>query len=221
MGSIDGIGGPAPITTPKRLDPAEPGTPDAPVEQPAGEDPATIAADHNVLLNAGRGPVDPTATYAPDPTGGGLDDAMLELAVDDAIKRTQGVAPGDSLSAIAKQWTDDPKQWPALYEANKGLIGANPDLIKPGQALQIPEAWRQAKADQLLADVKAGKLPDPANLPPYMQIPPGGFPQPPAPPAEPPAGGGTPPPTEPAAPKAPRPVNAARVRQLSSYRNRC
>ena len=29
--------------------------------------------------------------------------------------------------------------WPAIYEANRGTIGENPNLIFPGQRLVIPE----------------------------------------------------------------------------------
>ena len=28
--------------------------------------------------------------------------------------------------------------WPKIYQANKALIGPNPNLIKPGQTLTIP-----------------------------------------------------------------------------------
>jgi nucleoid-associated protein YgaU len=30
-------------------------------------------------------------------------------------------------------------QWKTIYEANRAVIGSNPDLIKPGQVLTIPE----------------------------------------------------------------------------------
>ena len=49
------------------------------------------------------------------------------------------VKSGDSLSRIAKRIYGDAKQWPRIYEANKALIGANPDLIQPGQKLVIPQ----------------------------------------------------------------------------------
>ena len=53
--------------------------------------------------------------------------------------RTHTVQKGDSLWKIAKQYLGNGNQWKAIYEANKGVIGANPDLIKPGQVLTIPE----------------------------------------------------------------------------------
>ncbi|MFE7706092.1 transglycosylase family protein [Streptomyces sp. NPDC057486] len=46
------------------------------------------------------------------------------------------VRPGDSLSAIADA-QKVPGGWPALYEANKGAVGGDPDLILPGQSLEL------------------------------------------------------------------------------------
>lgn len=43
------------------------------------------------------------------------------------------VKGGDTLSGIAKKLGIP--NWRTLYEANKGIIGANPNLIRPGQQL--------------------------------------------------------------------------------------
>lgn len=51
------------------------------------------------------------------------------------------VRRGDSLSGIATRYRI---VWPGLYEANRGAIGGDPDLINPGQHLRIPTA-AQAK----------------------------------------------------------------------------
>ena len=47
------------------------------------------------------------------------------------------VAPGDSLSKIAKRFYSDANQWRKIYDANRDQI-KNPDLIQPGQKLKIP-----------------------------------------------------------------------------------
>ena len=52
--------------------------------------------------------------------------------------RTYVVQKGDSLSKIAKEMYNDVKQWKKIFEANKTQI-KNPDVIKPGQKLIIPE----------------------------------------------------------------------------------
>ena len=49
------------------------------------------------------------------------------------------VAAGDTLSAIAKKYYDDAGQYMKIYEANKAVIGDNPDLIQPGMELVIPK----------------------------------------------------------------------------------
>ena len=53
-------------------------------------------------------------------------------------QRYYTVQPGDSLSLIAGRYTGNVMNYPALYNANKGIIGGNPDLIQPGQRLVIP-----------------------------------------------------------------------------------
>lgn len=54
--------------------------------------------------------------------------------------RTHSVVSGDSLWKIAKKYLGDGNRWRSIYEANREVIGANPDLIKPGQVLTIPDA---------------------------------------------------------------------------------
>jgi nucleoid-associated protein YgaU len=54
------------------------------------------------------------------------------------VKKHKVVA-GDTLSAIAKKYYDDAGKYLKIYEANKELIGDNPDMIKPGQELIIPK----------------------------------------------------------------------------------
>ena len=49
---------------------------------------------------------------------------------------TYTVKSGDSLSAIGQRHG---VAWRDIHEANKDVIGDNPDLIKPGQKLRIPK----------------------------------------------------------------------------------
>ncbi|MER6100084.1 transglycosylase family protein [Streptomyces sp. NPDC001728] len=46
------------------------------------------------------------------------------------------VRPGDSLSDIAQQ-NELPGGWTALYDANRRTVGVDPDLILPGQSLDL------------------------------------------------------------------------------------
>ena len=51
---------------------------------------------------------------------------------------TYVVVAGDSLSKIALRLLGNAGEWQRIYEANRAVIGANPDLIRPGQKLAIP-----------------------------------------------------------------------------------
>ena len=53
--------------------------------------------------------------------------------------RTYTVVSGDTLWAIAKKELGAGTRWPELYDKNRAVIGDNPDRIKPGQVLAIPE----------------------------------------------------------------------------------
>lgn len=50
--------------------------------------------------------------------------------------RTYTVLPGDTLSGIAKRLRYS-GGWQTLYKKNKGVIGSNPSLIRPGQVLSL------------------------------------------------------------------------------------
>lgn len=101
-------------------------------------------------------PAEQTPTYAapepdynqsqnqePAPSFGGSLGGGLGSAVGEAVqnfqetRRTYTVNPGDNLSSIAQQMYGDGNQWQRIFDANRDLI-SNPDLIYPGQQLQIP-----------------------------------------------------------------------------------
>jgi nucleoid-associated protein YgaU len=54
-----------------------------------------------------------------------------------ATASTYTVVKGDSLSRIARQVWGDASLWPRIFEANRDTI-KDPDLIHPGQVLNIP-----------------------------------------------------------------------------------
>ena len=49
------------------------------------------------------------------------------------------VGPGDSLSTIAKKYYGSAYHYPFLYEANKDVIGDDPNVIIDGTVLKIPK----------------------------------------------------------------------------------
>lgn len=93
------------------------------------------------LSNEGeKKPVEPANKPA---TGGATDFFGNAAQPASAQSATQGesytVVSGDSLSKIAKRHYGDASKWHQIYEANKGIIGANPDHIEVGQVLTLPQ----------------------------------------------------------------------------------
>ena len=56
------------------------------------------------------------------------------------------VQPGDNLWNIAKQHAGGGENWGDVYRMNEGVIGSNPDLIHPGQQLDLPGSEQQIAA---------------------------------------------------------------------------
>ena len=54
--------------------------------------------------------------------------------------QTYTVVKGDCLWNIAKKFYGNGSKYTVIYNANKGVIGGNPNLIYPGQVLTIPAA---------------------------------------------------------------------------------
>lgn len=52
--------------------------------------------------------------------------------------KTYTVKTGDCLWKIAQKYYGNGSQYTKIYNANKGTIGSNPNLIYPGQVLKIP-----------------------------------------------------------------------------------
>lgn len=63
-----------------------------------------------------------------------VDKVKREVAVKKHV-----VVGGDTLSGIAQKYYGDTGKYMKIYEANKAVIGNNPDMIKPGMELVIPK----------------------------------------------------------------------------------
>ncbi|MGH9142696.1 MAG: LysM peptidoglycan-binding domain-containing protein [Thermoanaerobaculia bacterium] len=59
-----------------------------------------------------------------------------------AAQDTYTVKAGDTLSKIARQFLGEASAYPAIFEANRDQL-SDPDTIKPGQILKIPQAIRK------------------------------------------------------------------------------
>jgi LysM repeat protein len=65
------------------------------------------------------------------------------------------VQPGDTLSGIAARFGVR-GGWPALYAANRPLIGADPDVVRPGTVLALPGLSAPARYQVVSGDTLAG-----------------------------------------------------------------
>ncbi|MBK7928810.1 MAG: LysM peptidoglycan-binding domain-containing protein [Bryobacterales bacterium] len=73
---------------------------------------------------------------------GNYDDLKAEIKVDANVPApavTYTVQSGDTLSKISKQFYGSANQYMKIFEANKDQL-SDPDKIKPGQVLKIPNA---------------------------------------------------------------------------------
>ncbi len=104
----------------------EVGPPPAPPE-PATEAPAeTTAAAPEIAPEPEPAP----ETAAPEPP--------VESPAESSPGNTYTVQPGDSLWKIAEAHYGNGTKYHAIFEANRDILD-NPDLIKPGQVLKLPE----------------------------------------------------------------------------------
>jgi len=69
-------------------------------------------------------------------TTAGPKPAQVPASADKRIFRL--VMKGDTLWGIAKTYYGDGRMWSRIYEANRAVIGVNPNKIYPGQKLEIP-----------------------------------------------------------------------------------
>lgn len=84
-----------------------------------------------ICQRAGR--VIHSAAPTPAPTG-----APAPTPAPAPTEQHYTVVAGDTLSGIAEKFYHDAADWPTIYNANRALIGGNPNLIFPGEQLVIP-----------------------------------------------------------------------------------
>lgn len=118
-------------------------TPPAPPEEAgAGTSTPEGGAGNHEPAGAGASPTTPAAPEEPEPG----DVEMTPAAGSLLDASTYTVVEGDSLWAIAQaalpgdpDVDDVARAWPAWYEANRDVVGPDPDLIHPGQVLLVPD----------------------------------------------------------------------------------
>jgi nucleoid-associated protein YgaU len=114
------------------------------IAAPVRSRPASATVAPPIVRLADAADVDDGAQPAPSNA------ASPAIAPVDRTNATYIVEPGDCLWRIARDvlatrgvtepsGADVARLWPAIYEANRSVIGDDPNLIHPGQSLEIPE----------------------------------------------------------------------------------
>lgn len=62
---------------------------------------------------------------------------------------------GEHLSLLSRVYYGDAGKYDVIYQANRRLIGDDPNMILPGQEIVIPGPVRQVSQDELLSDAQA------------------------------------------------------------------
>ncbi|GAA4787837.1 resuscitation-promoting factor protein RpfC [Streptomyces sanyensis] len=147
--SVTSDGAAAPSAAPVEPSSEPSAEPSAPAEPAAGAPGAEGSAEghEGAVGSAGRGkhrgaPAEEAGQARPDearegdghPSRG--DGSVREGAAGAAPEGSYTVQEGDSLWGIAEQG-EVPGGWSALYEANEAVVGEDPDLILPGQTLEL------------------------------------------------------------------------------------
>jgi nucleoid-associated protein YgaU len=66
-------------------------------------------------------------------------EVVADIQASGGADQTYTVKAGDTLSKIAKHLLGDANAYPAIFAANRDQL-SDPDKIKPGQVLKIPQA---------------------------------------------------------------------------------
>jgi len=90
--------------------------------------PVAAVAPSPSAIAAGPGPASsavPAAASAASPAPGGATGEYV-------------VQPGDTMRSIAVDVYGDASQWPRLYQANRDVVGPDPDALQAGTRLRVP-----------------------------------------------------------------------------------
>jgi nucleoid-associated protein YgaU len=100
-----------------------PPTPTLPPATPAAVLTPSPSPTGGTVLQPGTPGGPPPPSPSPSPAAGG---------------ESYTVADGDTLATIAERFYGDPTQWRRIYDANRSVIGENPDNVRVGTTLRIP-----------------------------------------------------------------------------------
>jgi nucleoid-associated protein YgaU len=95
--------------------------------------PAAPLARPTIVVSTPASPVAvPATTSSPSPL------ASPGVTPPGQPEQTYVVQPGDTMRSIAQQVYGDASLWPRIYDANRDVIGPDPDALQVGMRLRIP-----------------------------------------------------------------------------------
>ncbi len=120
-----------------------------------GPEPRYPVLDRVVVQPVPAAPAAPVVPAVPTPPQAPSAEALSPPSAGIAAAATVVVQPGDSLWRIAAaalgpdaSAVEIADAWPRWYAANRATVGADPDLIRPGQRLQPPTAPTSATGSE-------------------------------------------------------------------------
>ncbi len=99
-----------------------------------GRDEAQLVAGDRILVS-----VKPTAHGDRLARPSARDGKSSESSAAQVVSGTYTVASGDVLGAISQKVYGTSSKWRTIYDANRDVIGADPNSLKPGMVLRIPQ----------------------------------------------------------------------------------
>lgn len=111
-------------------------------ENSVGAEIAQLGGEITALQSSGvtqAAPLPQPAAPAPAPTPAAAPAPAPAAAPAPPPTTTYTVQSGNTLWGIAAHFYGNGVDWPTIYNANKGVIGSNPNLIYRGQVLTIPK----------------------------------------------------------------------------------
>ncbi|MGW0468377.1 transglycosylase family protein [Streptomyces sp. NPDC003027] len=127
-----GIGTPSPTAPGASVTPSAPAAPGTGKHRGGAAPEETGIADGSGETGRHASPLE----AADGPTGGVTAGTGAENADTQGTADEYTVKPGDNLTEIAQE-NELPGGWAALYDANRRTVGGDPDLILPGQSLDL------------------------------------------------------------------------------------
>ena len=121
-----------------------------------------------------RAPAPDASTPTPTPAPSVGNAALAERLRERALTQAGGdpcstvVSPGDTLWGLSERYRGSGTQWPELYARNQGVVGSDPDLIYPGQALDLCPAREPSTPEQTTEQTPAS--PDQLTIEEYLDL---------------------------------------------------